>query len=119
MENLGSLSEIRNTLENNQRSMIMFSAKWCGSCRKMKPKIESLQEIYKNVNFYYIDITTFEDEDELISEYSVGKLPSFVLFKNTEEVGRVNGSKDKKAILDNLESLNIVEEESSEVELHH
>jgi thiol-disulfide isomerase/thioredoxin len=111
MENLGSLLEIKDILENNQRSMVMFSAKWCGACIKMKPKIESLREIYKNVNFSYVDITTFEDEDEVINKYAVNKLPSFVLFNNTEEVFRIRGSKDKKTILENLEILNIVEEE--------
>ena len=110
MENLGSLVEIRDILENNQRSMVMFSTRWCNACKKMKPKIESLREIYKNVNFYYVDITTFEDEDKVIDEYSINKLPSFVLYNNTEEVARIKGSKDKKTILENLEILNKIKE---------
>lgn len=115
MENLGNIQEINETLREG-RSMIMFSAKWCGSCRKMKPKIETLTELHKNVNFYYVDITEFEDEDEVIAEYSVGKIPSFVFYNNGTEFARVQGSKDRQNILDNLDFLNNIEE-NEEVEM--
>ena len=107
MNSLTSLEEIRNMLESHEYSFIMFSAKWCNACKKIKPKIETLIDLYKDINFNYVDITNFnDDEDKVLNTYKVEKLPSFMLYTNSTEYTRVEGSKNKSLILTNLNKLN-------------
>lgn len=109
MNLLNSLSEISESLETQEKSLIMFSTRWCGACKKMKKKMETLLDIYPNVSFNSADITQFEDEDEVIEKYDIKKIPTFVFYKNSVEYSRVSGSKNRQDILFLLEKLNKIE----------
>lgn len=114
MNSLNTLTQITESLKTNENVLVMFSAKWCHACKKMKRKIETLVDIYSNVSFNYVDITLFENEDEVVEKYNIRKIPTFVFYKNEEEYIRVEGSKNREDILKTLEELN---KETTEIKL--
>lgn len=83
------------TLSKHKPVLVDFSAPWCPPCRKMKPIIESISET-EEVGF--IDIE--EDfNDEIADKYDVKSIPTFLVFKDGVEVGRIIGLATKETLL--------------------
>lgn len=74
------------------KHMLFFSATWCPDCAFIKPAMPAIEAEYPDFNFLAVD----RDENiDLAAELNVFGLPSFVAFKNGQEIGRfVN--KDRK-----------------------
>ena len=79
---------IRTIINKENYLLFYFTATWCGPCQKIKPMILKLKEGLKsdNVKFYIVDI---DDNDELCEKCNVTSVPTFILFKNRKEVGRI------------------------------
>lgn len=73
-------------------SIIKFSAIWCRPCKTVSPVYQSLSEEFKDIKFYEIDV----DESEDLSSYSIKSLPTFICFKDGQEIKRMTGSDPKK-----------------------
>jgi len=65
----------------NTLIVIDFNASWCKPCKSIKPFIQYLEESYPKVEFYDIDIED-EDKTDIISNFKVTKVPTFVYYKN-------------------------------------
>lgn len=74
------------------KHMLFFSATWCPDCAFIKPAMPAIEAEYPDFNFLAVD----RDENiDLAAELNVFGIPSFVAFKNGQEIGRfVN--KDRK-----------------------
>lgn len=93
-------------------SVVMFTADWCGPCKKIKKEIyvdgssNELSIKYKDdVVFFYADI---EKNPELASEYGVTSIPVFQFMickgKDVEfACGKISGG-DKNKIIKEIES---------------
>jgi len=87
-------------------TIAVFSADWCPDCVVIKPILPEIEEEYSNYQFVYVD----RDElIELCQELDIFGIPSFLAFKDGEEIGRyVNKErKTKEQIVAFLEELNI------------
>ncbi|KAJ4874699.1 Thioredoxin H8 [Raphanus sativus] len=76
--------------DTNKLLVIEFTAKWCGPCKSLEPKVEELAAKYTDVEFVKIDV------DVLMSvwmEYNLHTLPAIVFMKRGQEVDRVVGVK--------------------------
>lgn len=74
-------------------TIIKFSAKWCGPCKKIQPFVESLVERYQpNLKVTYVDVN--EDED-MTNEYNVEVLPTFVFLVDDKEVYRLEDANEE------------------------
>ncbi|QSS99278.1 thioredoxin family protein [Pontibacillus sp. ALD_SL1] len=92
MKQLESMEQYKEIIQEDQQTILLFSATWCPDCRVIEPFLPELEETYTNVQFYYVDRDEFID---LCADLSVFGIPSFVAFKNGEETGRFV-SKDRK-----------------------
>jgi thioredoxin 1 len=76
--------------------LVDFWATWCGPCRLAEPIIEELSETYKDkVLVAKMDI----DANPMTpGKYNIMSIPTTVLFKNGQEIGRSVGFSGKENI---------------------
>lgn len=103
MKEVTDIKEFDSLLENNKFVFVDFYAQWCGPCKKIAPYIEDLSLIYDKIKFIKIDIEANKDIEKLSNSLKIESIPTFILFKNGVEYGKVIGcNKDKiKDLLDN------------------
>ena len=83
-------------LKSEKIVLIDFWASWCGPCRMMSPVIDKIaEEMGENIKVGKINI---DEEKELAIKYDVMSIPTFIVFKNGNEVGRSVGVQDKEEI---------------------
>ena len=74
--------------------VLFFSADWCSDCNFIKPALPAIEAEYPDYKFIHID----RDENiDLCRELMVMGIPSFIVYKNGEEVARfVNKNRKTK-----------------------
>ena len=84
-------------LNKNKKIVVMFSAKWCGACKEMKPIYQEMAKNYKGeVVFAAIDT---DESENVASLYNIESIPTTILFENGKEVNRQSGALDKSELL--------------------
>jgi thioredoxin 1 len=78
-----------------------FSASWCGPCRTLKPIFEDVR------NGYGSNIVKFEEYDvdessDVASKYNIRSVPTVIIEKNGQEVGRFAGVQSKFAYVNSI-----------------
>ena len=72
------------------KTILYFSAKWCGPCKQVNQKIIDFSN--ENMNefcFYKIDIDQFE---ELSNLCEITSLPTFMIYSNKTLYNKIEGS---------------------------
>ena len=80
---------LKEVVQNNDTTIVQFSAGWCGNCRVIKPKFKRLSNDY-NAEFVVVDAEQFPASRQLAE---VTNLPTFAAFKNGEFVKQVQTNK--------------------------
>jgi len=79
--------ELKQKIENGDKIIVDFHAKWCGPCKVMKPTFEKLAEEYRNENsevqLYTMDV---ELNQEFASSLGVRAVPTVKSFSGGKEV---------------------------------
>ncbi|MFD1466368.1 thioredoxin family protein [Lapidilactobacillus mulanensis] len=82
------------------KTMLFFTATWCGDCRFIKPQMPTIDAEYPDINFVEVDRDKFMS---LAQELGIMGIPSFVAYQDGEEVGRfVNGDRKTKQEIENF-----------------
>ncbi|AYU55504.1 thioredoxin family protein [Staphylococcus debuckii] len=92
MRELKSVEEFNELKQGH--TIFMFTADWCVDCRFIKPRLPELEEKHKEYTFISVDRDKFID---LCVELGIMGIPSFLVYKNGEQVGSYI-SKDRKTI---------------------
>lgn len=72
--------------------VLLFSAEWCESCRKIKPAYEIMKKEFPNIRFYEVTTNLSRIEQKLMfKRYQIHGIPTFILYKNGKEIERVSG----------------------------
>lgn len=71
-------------------AVVDFYATWCGPCKALLPKFESLSEEFPNVRFFKINIG---EELELAKAIGVMAVPSMALYTDGKFTKMVSGQK--------------------------
>lgn len=93
MERLPKLTQDElNAKIANGNYVLFFIADWCPDCNFIKPAMPEIEQDFSDYQFLLVD----RDENiELAADLGIMGIPSFVVYKNGQEVGRfVN--KDRK-----------------------
>lgn len=82
---------------NNQLPVVVdFYADWCGPCKLLVPKLESL--VSKNHGKLVLAKINIEQQSELADEYQVMAVPTVIAMKNGKQIDRFVGFKDDDAL---------------------
>ena len=85
-------------LDNAGLQLFYFTATWCGPCKKITPIIEEISEKLKEkVVFYKIQIDD-DSNDEICEKCRIESVPTFILFKERNSLGIINGTDINKLL---------------------
>ena len=91
-------------LESKTPVLVDFWAIGCGPCRSLKPILEGLEA--KTSSDQGIRFATIEASDamDVFGTYSVGRVPTMIIFKDGKDVDRKGGLMSEKDITEWLNS---------------
>jgi thioredoxin 1 len=89
-------------LESELPVVVDFWAAWCGPCRVMSPILEELAAERDDLRVVKVDV----DANQRVSaEYGVLGMPTFMVFRDGAPVGSIVGSRPKRRLLEDVETL--------------
>ncbi|KAJ3353854.1 Hsp90 cochaperone [Entophlyctis luteolus] len=84
-----SENEFSNYVSSSKLTIVDFTATWCGPCKAIAPRFESLSTQYSNVNFLKVDV---DEMKSIATAHNITAMPTFVFFKNGETLDKVVGA---------------------------
>lgn len=93
---------LESVLEQSGNTLVMFGSLHCGACNFMLQTMDEL--INEGYNVFFVNI---ENEPELKWEYEIEDYPTFLLFKDSELVNTVIGSKRKSDFIKILNTYHV------------
>lgn len=85
------MTDISRILNGSHPTLLEFYATWCPHCQKMMPIVDDLKELYEGrANIIQIE---GEAHENLMDEYKVKSFPTWILYKDGQEVWRDSGEK--------------------------
>lgn len=89
-----SFEDLAEIVKAPGKTVLLFTADWCGDCRFLEPYLPSLEA--ENPDFSFVKV----DRDEylaLAKEWDIFGIPSLVVLENGQEIGRlVNKNRKSK-----------------------
>jgi thioredoxin 1 len=79
------------------KHILYFTADWCNPCQRTKPFAEEL--ISEGANIKFIDA---DSETEMVKNFKVMSIPTFIVIEDGQEIARANGAKTKQELKDLL-----------------
>ena len=79
-------------------TLVDFYADWCGPCRMLTPVLEKVaKEVSNEATVAKLDI---DHAQRIASLFQVTSVPTMILFKNGQEMGRLVGLRDAEEVKD-------------------
>jgi thiol-disulfide isomerase/thioredoxin len=75
------------------KNVFYFTADWCGPCKKVRPIVEEL--VKEGHSFQIIDV---DIEKELVKNFEISSVPTFILFENEKQISRISGAQTKNSL---------------------
>ena len=90
------------TWEQDKPIMVMFYDYSCKACKQLEPTFDELEKESPDVKFYKTDV---EQDRVLAHKFKIEKVPTTIILKNNEELGRVVGVVPKMGLFSLLDKL--------------
>ncbi|MCF7926602.1 MAG: thioredoxin family protein [Candidatus Izimaplasma sp.] len=86
MKQIESLEEFEAVINNEKITITYWYTDWCPDCFAIKPYLEPLQDEFDSIQFVQVDRDEMID---LAKHYDVMGIPSFIIFKEGDVIGRL------------------------------
>ena len=83
--------------------LVDFWAPWCGPCRMVAPVVEELSEEYDG-KMEFVKLNT-DDNPITAGKYGIRSIPTLLVFKGGEPVGKIVGFKPKSDMKKSLDAV--------------
>lgn len=74
-----------------EKTVIKFSADWCGPCRAYAPVFDKIKEEFKD-SVEFIEVNIDKDSEKLTTKYRVDAVPTTVFLEGTTVVQTIKGA---------------------------
>lgn len=99
MIEINTKEELQEVIGRGELFVLKAGTEWCSSCRSVQRQIESKEQDYPKLKFYYVDL----DKVNVADEYEINELPALIAFKK----GKVVSKKEQAELFDWLKFLNL------------
>ena len=90
------------------KMILYFTADWCNPCKKTRPIVEELNREQTEAGFQFIDA---DSEIELVKQFGILSIPTFILFKDGVEKKRVTGAQTREQLEELIKYEETIEED--------
>ena len=91
------MDRFKEMIQSPKPVLVDFYAEWCGPCKIMKPRLLDVAErMGEKAKIVEIDV---DREKELAERYRIQSVPTFIIFKNGEQLWRQSGAISTIALL--------------------
>ncbi len=80
--------------------VVDFWAEWCGPCKAIAPVLTEIAK--EQAGVVTIAKLNVDDHGDIAMRFNVMSIPTMIVFKNGEAVGRLVGARGKSALLSDL-----------------
>lgn len=75
--------------------LVDFYAVWCGPCKMMHPIVDKISEENNNIKVLKVNV---DENPDLARHYGIMSIPTFILFKNSNPLGKKLGFMPKEEL---------------------
>ncbi len=93
IQSIVRLSDFKDLVNSGKPVIVDFYANWCGPCKLLAPRLETLSKEHTNVTFVKVDV---DSAAELTEEYQVSAMPTVLGFHDGKKVDMVVGFNNTK-----------------------
>jgi thioredoxin 1 len=86
-------------LKSDKPVLVDFYADWCGPCKMIAPTIEEIASEHDEIVVCKVNV---DEAMPIAIKYGIESIPTLIVFKNGEAVGKIIGMRPKDAILEML-----------------
>ncbi len=95
------MTNLQEMLNGSRPTLVEFYATWCPHCQRMMPIVAQLQhEVGERANIIQFD---GDQNESLVDQYKVRSYPTWILFKDGQEVWRDSGEKPLSELKDMID----------------
>lgn len=80
--------------------LVDFWAEWCGPCKQIDPIIREIAT--EKAGLLTVAKLNVDDHGDIAMRFNVMSIPTMIVFKNGEAVGKIVGARGKAALLGDL-----------------
>jgi thioredoxin 1 len=102
----GSLPEVTDAsfqsdvIDQPGATLVDFWAPWCGPCRVLTPVLEEINDERDDIRVVSVNV---DDNQQTAAQFEVMSIPTMVLFKDGNMVGKMVGAMPKRKLLEQLD----------------
>lgn len=99
IEHINSENFEEKVLKEEKSVLVDFYADWCAPCQMMMPVVEKIAKENSDIKVYKVNV---DETVELAQKYNVMSIPTFLIFKNGENVETLVGTQEEGELLNKL-----------------